>query len=210
MRARKKKWTAPFVVGHPEIVLPKIDPSIPFFEYPRLYLEIGIGKGDFILGMSQKQDGHYLGIEKVVDVLAVAAKKLLDVKAGNVLLRLGDFDEVYEEIAGLRFDAIYLNFSDPWPKKKHGKRRLTEHNRLEKMAKILKDDGSIIIKTDNPGLYEFSKEEVPLTSLHIVYDNPDYPGDPEHDEQSEYERNFRSQGVAIRRLILKKGGNQHV
>ncbi|MDO5330302.1 MAG: tRNA (guanosine(46)-N7)-methyltransferase TrmB [Bacillota bacterium] len=207
MRARKKKWTSPFVGEHPELVLPHIDQNLPFFEYPRLYLEIGIGKGDFILGMSKKQDGHYLGIEKVVDVLAVAAKKLLDSESANVLLRLGDFDEVYEEIAGLRFDAIYLNFSDPWPKKKHGKRRLTEHNRLEKMAKILKDDGSIIIKTDNSGLYEFSKEEVPLTSLRIVYDNPDYPGDRENDEQSEYERNFRSQGVAIKRLILKKGGN---
>ena len=161
-----------------------------------------MGKGDFILGLSKIQKGHYLGVEKVVDVLAVATKKLIEDGSEDILLRRGDFDDVYEEIKDLRFEKIYLNFSDPWPKKKHWRRRLTEANRLKKMASLLEKDGEIRFKSDNVDLYEYTLEQAALANLEIVYNTNDYAL-AEDDVMSEYEKNFRSQGVKITRVILK-------
>ena len=93
--------------------MPVVDPNSEFFKSKPLYLEIGMGKGDFILGLSKIQKGHYLGVEKVVDVLAVATKKLIEDGSEDILLRRGHFDDVYAEIKDLRFEKIYLTFSDP-------------------------------------------------------------------------------------------------
>ena len=202
MRARHKSWTTPYLAEHEDKALPVVDPNSEFFKSKPLYLEIGMGKGDFILGLSKIQKGHYLGVEKVVDVLAVATKKLIEDGSEDILLRRGDFDDVYEEIKDLRFEKIYLNFSDPWPKKRHEKRRLTTANRLNKMAELLKNGGEIRFKSDNVDLYEYTLEQAALANLEIVYNTNDYAL-AEDDVMSEYEKNFRSQGVKITRVILK-------
>ena len=204
MRGRHKAWAAPFMAEHNDIVREKLDPQDPFFSVRPLYLEIGIGKGDFIVGMAARFPGNYLGLEKEVSIAGMAAKKVVGSGLSNILLRCGDFDVVYEEIASLRFDGIYLNFSDPWPKKKHTKRRLTAKPRLDKMYDLLVPGGFIAIKTDNDGLYEFTLEEIEKTKFKMRLNLEDYPLDEVNDVQTEYERNFRSIGQKIHRIELVK------
>lgn len=204
MRARHKKWAAPFLEEHSEFSLKGIDPEDPFFQAERLYLEIGAGKGDFVIGMAEKFPGNYLALEREISVLGTAGKKVLEKGLGNIRLYGADFDDAYEGMKSLRFDAIYLNFSDPWPKKRHWKRRLTTAPRLALMATLLKNGGAIVMKTDNVSLFEFTLEQAPLAGLELIYQTDDYAFDENSDAMSEYERNFRSQGVKIHRLIAKK------
>ncbi len=189
---------------HPETVFNPVDPKDSFFKEGPQYLEIGIGKGDFIVAMSEKKGGNWLGLERDVSIMGMAAKKVIEAEKKNVRLRADDFDIVAEEMEGLKFDAIYLNFSDPWPKKRHSKRRLTERNRLKRIASFLKDDGLIIFKSDNPILYEFTLEEIPEAGLRIVSNTDNYDKPVEDDAMTEYERNFRSQGKPITRIIIAK------
>lgn len=163
-----------------------------------------MGKGDFIIGLSQKQPGHYLGLERDLSILATAAKKIEGLDLDNVRLIGGDFDDLFEALGKYRFDKIYLNFSDPWPKKRHAKRRLTYHERLAKIASLLKEGGQIVFKTDNPLLYAFTLEEVPLANLKIVYNTDHYDFDETHDAMSEYEARFRGLGQNIHRVIIEK------
>ncbi len=204
MRARHKKWAAPFLEEHEEFALKEVDPEDPFFASDKLYLEIGAGKGDFVLGMAKLIPGNYLALEREISVLGTAGKKLLEQGLSNVRLLGADFDDAYESLKRLRFDAIFLNFSDPWPKKKHWKRRLTTKERLVKMESLLKQGGKIVMKTDNPSLFQFTLEQIPLTGLSLESQTDDYAFDPTQDAMSEYERNFRSQGVKIHRLVADK------
>ncbi|MBP5216290.1 MAG: tRNA (guanosine(46)-N7)-methyltransferase TrmB [Bacilli bacterium] len=185
------------------MALVEVDPADPFFAQKPLYLEIGMGKGDFLLGMSQKQPGHYLGIEREEDVLAIALKKILSLDAQqNIRLLRGDFDFLQEKIKDLRFDTIYLNFSDPWPKKRHWKRRLETKERLLRMKELLAPQGRIIFKSDDQDLYQFTLEQASGDFI-IEYQNNDYALE-NGDVASEYEKNFRSIGRPITRIILKK------
>lgn len=163
-----------------------------------------MGKGDFIISLSQKKEGHFLGLERDLSVLATAAKKLEGKNYENLRLIGGDFDDLFPSLNAYRFDAIYLNFSDPWPKKRHAKRRLTYHERLKTIASLLKDGGQIIMKTDNPILYAFTLEEIPLAGLKLVYETDHYEFDEENDAMSEYEARFRSLGQNIHRIIIEK------
>lgn len=204
MRARHKRWAAPFLEGHPEFYLEKVCAEDPFFQSHPLFLEIGSGKGDFVIQMAAKQQGHYLALEREISVLGTLGKKLVDSGLNNIRARGGDFDEVCEELKGLSFDAIYLNFSDPWPKKKHWKRRLTTKERLEKMSSLLGAGGLILVKTDNDSLFEFTLEQAPSAGLKIVSSQEDYLFDEEKDAMSEYERSFRAEGKKIHRAVLSK------
>lgn len=163
-----------------------------------------MGKGDFLIGISQKKQGNYLGLERDLSILATAAKKIEGLSLPNVKLVGGDFDDLYESLSHYRFDKIFLNFSDPWPKKRHAKRRLTYHERLKTIATLLKEGGQIVMKTDNPILYEFTLEEVPLAGLKMVYNTDHYEFDEENDAMSEYEARFRSLGQNIHRIIIEK------
>ncbi len=129
----------------------------------KIYLEIGMGKGEFITQMaSLDKDNIYIGVELVPPVLAKASKKLVRYEEENNIhldnLYFMSFDainvaEVFEEN---QIEKLFLNFSDPWPKKKHAKRRLTYEKFLDEYKKVLKKDGVIEFKTDNRGLFEFS------------------------------------------------------
>ncbi len=204
MRARHKKWAAPFLEEHGEFALTEINPSDPFFSVNPLCLEIGAGKGNFVISMASRFQGSYLALEREISVLGTAGKKLLQSGLTNVRLLGADFDDAYEQLKSLRFDRIYLNFSDPWPKKKHWKRRLTTKERLLKMASLLKEDGRLVIKTDNDSLYEFTLEQLGLAGLKTPEFTDDYVFDETQDAMSEYERNFRSQGMKIHRIVASK------
>lgn len=137
--------------------------------------------------------------------MGMAAKKIVEAKRENVRLCAEDFDDLYEGLHGLRFDVVFLNFSDPWPKKRHEKRRLTFAPRLQRIVDLLKDGGGLRIKTDNDVLYPFTLEQIPLLEgVETVVNDPDYAFDERVDCMSEYERNFRARGQAIHRIVLRK------
>lgn len=205
MRGRFKKWAPSYLENEADFAIKTIGEDDPFWDYP-LCLEIGSGKGDFLIDMASKHpDIHYLGLERDVSVCGLMAKKIAASGLTNIRISNSDFDFFYdEELSKLSFERIYLNFSDPWPKKRHEKRRLTTKGRVEKMASLLEKGGELIIKTDNDSLYGFTKEEMPSEIFENIYDEFDYEFDPDNDSMSEYERNFRSQNKPIHRLIYRK------
>lgn len=170
-----------------------------------LHLEIGCGKGDFVLESAKRHpEIMFVAVERYKNVLLLAMEKVRDAGLKNVLFLdvdaalLGDiFDK--DEI-----DRIYLNFSDPWPPKKRHKRRLTHSNYLSVYDRFLKKGGEIHQKTDNTGLFEFS-----ICSFsqfgYILYDVTFDLHSTDFDNiMTEYERNFTSQGMKIYRLVAKK------
>ena len=121
-----------------------------------IYLEIGMGKGKFILENAKNNPNiNYIGIEKNGSVLSYAIKKIEEYKLNNLKLICFDANKI-DEIFSKDIDLLYLNFSDPWPKNRHEKRRLTSNSFLEKYDKIFKKDKVIEMKTDNQGLFEYS------------------------------------------------------
>lgn len=168
-----------------------------------IHIEIGMGKGHFILGMAKRNPNiNYIGIE-MYDSVLVRAVQLLEkeeMKLPNLKLLLLDarnVDEVFEK----EIERIYLNFSDPWPKAKHSKRRLTSEIFLEKYDKILKNDKSIIMKTDNDNLFEFSLEMLAQHGYNLIEVTRDLHSlNDESNVFTEYERKFSEKGVKINRV----------
>ncbi len=121
-----------------------------------IYLEIGMGKGKFILENARNNPNiNYIGIEKNGSVLSYAIRKIEEYKLSNLKLICFDANRI-DELFDKDIDLLYLNFSDPWPKNRHEKRRLTSNSFLEKYDKIFKTDRVIEMKTDNRGLFEYS------------------------------------------------------
>ncbi|MGN0527266.1 MAG: tRNA (guanosine(46)-N7)-methyltransferase TrmB [Acutalibacteraceae bacterium] len=168
-----------------------------------LRIEIGCGKGDFIVGTAQKEpDVNFLAVEKVGDVLVMAAEKVKNAELTNVRVCCIDATELSEIFPEGSIDRIYLNFSDPWPKARHAKRRLTYKTFLEIYKKILKPGGAIYFKTDNRPLFDFSLEEMKEFGMRlekVTYDlhNSEYM---EGNVMTEYERRFSGMGVPINRV----------
>jgi len=124
-----------------------------------IHIEIGCGKGQFITTLSKLNPNiNYIAIEKYDSVLLRVYEKIKDEKIDNLKLCIIDASEICEYFGEKELDRIYLNFSDPWPKKHHAKRRLTSPLFLESYKKILNKDGEIHFKTDNRGLFEYSLE----------------------------------------------------
>ena len=101
-------------------------------------------------------------------------------------------------------ESIFLNFSDPWPKKRHHKRRLTANSFLDNYYRLLKDGGRLIIKTDNVDLFAFTLENLENSKFKIIYKSDDYQDYDEFDTMTEYEQSFREEGIPIHRLVLEK------
>ena len=204
MRTRYKQWAVDYLENNPNIVIDKLDLKSDFFKRP-ISIEIGSGKGEFIYDLAKMNpDHHFLAVERNQTVAGMMAKKLNEDEIKNVLVCPLDIAKLFEQIPDEFFDDIYLNFSDPWPKKKHAKRRLTFITFLEQYYKLLKSGGHIYIKTDNDGLYEFTLEEIEKTKFHLELKEFDYQFDEAHDAMTGYERKFREMGQPIHRIILKK------
>lgn len=170
----------------------------------KLCLEIGMGKGDFILNMSLKYpDINFIGVEKYSSVASVAIKKIMNYELNNLKVLITDAKNL-EEIILHEIDTIYLNFSDPWPKKRHAKRRLTSKEFLQVYDHLFKKKAHIIMKTDNDDLFTYSLESLKAygyTLNEVIYDL--HSTDLERVE-TEYERKFSSQGVKIKYLEAHK------
>ena len=175
-----------------------------------IMIEIGMGKGGFLTRLAMCSKGtNLIGIEKFSSVLIRAVQKIEQLEnAGedlsNIRLIRMDAENIDKDIREKEIDRIYLNFSDPWPKDRHAKRRLTSRQFLGRYQRILKDGGDIIFKTDNKDLFDFSLEEAKASGwelLHITYDLGD--SDPSN-IMTEYEERFRSINKPICRMIIKK------
>lgn len=208
MRLKSKPWAKPLIAEHPEFVSTDTMPITPQVGYLRHALEIGTGKGDFIVGKSDKQkDTFFYGIERVTTVIAFALKKVLIQQPTNVKLIVGDFAKASFQIPDNLFDEIYLNFSDPWPKVRHHKRRLTALGNLEKINRILKPNGVIYLKTDNLELFEFSLLNLQKMSYNMRVINRPYLDIDSQDVMTEYEGFFRQQGQPIYRCIAQRSND---
>ena len=178
-----------------------------------IYIEVGMGKGRFLMDLaSQNPDINYIGFEMYDSVLLRALQKMEErAENGNTLPNVY-FVRMDARELPLIFDAgevdkIYLNFSDPWPKERHAKRRLTSRQFLERYDAILKSDGVIEFKTDNRPLFDFSLEEVNESKWHLV----EWTYDLHHNEKmnignimTEYEEKFSSEGNPICKLIAAR------
>ena len=173
-----------------------------------IQLEIGMGKGKFLMRLAEKNPHiHYIGIEKYSSVLLRAVEKQDELRLSNLRFIRMDAENIGDVFAKGEVDRIYLNFSDPWPKDRHAKRRLTSRQFLERYTDILKDDGYVEFKTDNRGLFDFSVEEVkesPKWELTTVtYDLHNDTDLVEGNVMTEYEEKFSSQGNPICKLIAR-------
>lgn len=175
----------------------------------KLCLEIGCGRGRFCNDLARHNPQlNIVGLELHEDVLTRALEKLAegeDTPAPNLALLWQDAAKLAASFAPGEVSRIYLNFSDPWPKKKHAKRRLTAAGFLAVYAQILAADGELWLKTDNRGLFEWSADQLLQEGwrLHdIDYNYP--PKQAAEDEITEYESRFRTLGQPIYRLCAKK------
>lgn len=172
-----------------------------------LRIEIGMGKGAFIMEMARQNPAvNYVGIEKFSSVLfrAIQKQKVFDLP--NLKFIRMDAEEIGSYFAPKEVDKIYLNFSDPWPKERHAKRRLTSQTFLSRYSIILKEAGEIEFKTDNKDLFEFSIEEAGQAGWEILLKTRDF-----HNSEyiagnimTEYEEKFSSMGIPICKYIIKK------
>ena len=205
MRTKYKQWAVDYVDEHPEIALAKFDVNDKFFREKPVIFEVGSGKGDFIAAISLAHpEYNYLGIERVKTVAGIMCKKLVEQGNQNVRVFPWNVELLFEEIKEGFVHSIYVNHADPWPKARHEKRRLTFITFLEQYYRILRKGGRLYFKTDNDGLYEYTKEEIKLTKFKVVSDEENYQFDSETDFITEYENKFRSVGKSIHRIILEK------
>lgn len=172
-----------------------------------IHIEIGMGKGKFIINMARKYPNvNFVGIEKYDSVLVKAVKQLdeLEEKIPNLKLLLYDADNI-SEVFEKEIVRIYLNFSDPWPKSKHEKRRLTSQTFLKKYDNLFIDRKEIIQKTDNRTFFDFSVESIKEYGYTIEeLTNDLYSLNDESNVPTEYEEKFSSRGVKINRLKAYK------
>ena len=168
-----------------------------------LHVELGTGKGDFITTIAEKNPAiNFLGLELEATVVLAAARKVHEKNLSNVRLAVFDINHIEEIFSAGEVDRFYINFCDPWPKKRHAKRRLTYIKFLEMYKKILKPNGEIHFKTDNRALFDFSLEQFDLAGWKVRDVTFDLHADePPENIRTEYENKFSSQGVKINRCV---------
>lgn len=181
-----------------------------------VHLEVGMGKGRFLMDMAKLHpEINYVGIEMYDSVLLRALQKRERLeeegeKLTNLMFMCIDARLLPEIFEKGEVQKIYLNFSDPWPKARHAKRRLTSREFLARYEQILADDGVVEFKTDNKGLFEFSLEEVEAAGWKLLAHTFDLHNQAEMMEgnvMTEYEEKFSSMGNPICKLIAKQGAH---
>lgn len=170
-----------------------------------IYLEIGCGKGNFITKHAfAEPDCNFIACEGQMSVVLRALEKAEASGSGNLRVFIDFVNDLEDYFEVGELSGIYLNFSDPWPKARHAKRRLTYRGRLQNYKKVLKADGFIEFKTDNEGLFAFTLEEIEACGSEMIEMSRDLHGEAQgvHGEKSrcfmtEYEEKFSGQGKNI-------------
>lgn len=210
MRLRNKPWAKDkldqypqYVITSPELLKGEWDNV--FESKQPLHIEIGTGRGRFITEMA-KANPHvnYLGIELQPSVIVTALERVIEADVTNLKLLNANAADVTEYFAKGEVNRVYLNFSDPWPKKRHEKRRLTYKTFLKQYEDILIDQGEIHFKTDNQGLFEYSLTSFSEYGLLLKWVSLDlHNSDFEGNIMTEYEEKFSNIGNRIYRSEVK-------
>lgn len=207
MRVRNRKGAPELLANNPQYVI--LNPedckgrwTEIFGNDNPIHVEVGSGKGRFVTGMAaQNPDINYIGIDIQLTVLSYALDRVLEASLPNIKLLQVDGSSLTNYFAPAEIDRLYLNFSDPWPKKRHEKRRLTYKSFLDTYKEILPDKGEIHFKTDNRGLFEyslasFSQYGMVLNQVWLDLHASDYEGNV----MTEYEEKFSKKGQVIYRV----------
>lgn len=211
MRLRNKPWAAPLIAAHPEYILTRPQ-NMPGhwqarFDAARpLYLEVGSGKGQFIIAMAQQHpERNFIALEIQDVAIAYILRKQVELGLPNLQLLLGDGAELTEYFAPGEVTGVFLNFSDPWPKTKHEKRRLTYQTFLDQYKAIMQVGGTLQFKTDNQGFFEYSLVSMNNYGMHFDLVALDLHHDPRvvDNVETEYEHKFSSQGGRIYELVAR-------
>ena len=176
-------------------------------DYP-VRIEIGMGKGRFIMDLARKNpEINYLGIEKYSSVLLRGIQKMeLDPMPNLYFIRM-EAEEIVDVFGRGEIDRIYLNFSDPWPKDRHAKRRLPSREFLSRYNEILKKDGIIEFKTDNHDLFQFALDELEPAGWHLEQMTEDLHHNAEMmvgNVMTEYEEKFSAMGNPIYKYVIAR------
>lgn len=194
-----------FVIHEPENYKGKWNSEIFKNDNP-IHIEVGMGKGRFIMELARRNpDINYVGIEKYSSVLLRGIQKLEEDPLLNLYFIRMDAEDIGDVFDKDEIDKIYLNFSDPWPKDRHAKRRLPSRQFLERFSKILKKGHSIEFKTDNKVLFDFAMEEAPEAGWIIdeyTYDLHNNEKMNEGNIMTEYEERFSAEGNPICKYVI--------
>ncbi|GAB3792149.1 tRNA (guanosine(46)-N7)-methyltransferase TrmB [Virgibacillus kimchii] len=208
MRQRNKPWADEFIESHTDIIIPapmekKGSWKEVFGNENPVHLEIGTGKGQFIVGMARKYPHiNFIGIEVAKTIIVRAAQKAMDADLPNVKLLHVNAANLLEIFAEDEISQLYLNFSDPWPKNRHEKRRLTYYPFLKQYKQVLDSEGKIILKTDNQGFFEYSLVSFSQFGIKLQEVNLDlHEVDDPDNVMTEYEKRFSAKGQPIYRCI---------
>ena len=213
MRMRKKKHGAERIEACAHLLITpneeiKADLQSAFTEKKPIHLEIGCGKGNFAVGMAaQHHDVNFIAMEKIADVACLALEKAArsaDERPDNLRFLIGNAENLTEWLPPHSVDCLYLNFSDPWHKARHAKRRLTHRDFLARYREVLKPGGVLRLKTDNVNLFDFSLEEFAAMGLEMTDLTRDLHNSPlaEGNIMTEYEKNFSEKGFPIHAVTV--------
>ncbi|PRO65393.1 tRNA (guanosine(46)-N7)-methyltransferase TrmB [Alkalicoccus urumqiensis] len=207
MRLRHKPWAAEYLADHPEILEP--DPASyrgkwasRFSKDQPLYVEVGTGKGAFVNELAeQNPDVNVIGIELYESVIVTAVERAVEKPKDNLILLKQDVADLTDFFAPGEVDRLYINFTDPWPKNRHAKRRLTHEGFLTKYTEVMKKGAGIHFKTDNQGLFEFSLESMSRFGFYFENVSLDlHQSGMRQNIMTEYEAKFARRGMRIYRL----------
>lgn len=208
MRLRKIKNADECISKSPYVIKNKEQYRGKYQEYfgnkNPIFLEIGMGKGDFIIENAKKyQDRNFIGIEKFSSVLVRAVQKIEEYDLKNVKFIQMDAENI-ESIFDKEIDTLFLNFSDPWPKARHEHRRLTSTPFLNRYQKICKNNVHIFMKTDNRKFFEYSIQNFVKNHFQIDHISLDLHKDDIENIETEYEKRFKELGVIYQIEITRQ------
>lgn len=209
MRMKRLKWASEhiencsLIVKQPESYKGKWKEVL---NKEKMHVEIGSGKGDYWIKMAQLYPNiAWIGVEMNESAAALATRKAQSSNLDNILFIYGNADVIDTWFDDKEVDVIHLNFSDPWPKKRNHKRRLSAPSFLKKYFDVLSEDGEIQMKTDNNSLFEFSIMNMQDNNFKLNYISVDFRRDVHDDDAiSEYEAKFMSLNLPIYRAVWNK------
>lgn len=215
MRIRKKAWVekelneCDFFIKNPKELKGKW--SKCYKRVQPMHLELGCGKGNFIATLSKNHpEFNYLAIDLIDDMLGLAKRNIEKVfqserEIDNVLLTAWNIEQLLEIFDGEKFERIYINFCNPWPRPRHNKRRLTYPKQLELYKKILISKGEIYFKTDDDELYNATLKYFETSGFEVIKKTVDLHNNPIFKENivTEHEKMFTEDGIKIKAIIAK-------
>jgi tRNA (guanine-N7-)-methyltransferase len=215
MRLRNKPWAKDYIIDHAHIV--ETEPAAwkgnwqkKFTREQPLYVEVGSGKGRFVNELAQNNPHvNVIGIEMSESVIVSGVEKAVEKPKPNLILLQEDVNYLTDFFEEGEIDRLYINFTDPWPKNRHAKRRLTHEGFLQKYEEVIKRGAEIHFKTDNQGLFEYSLES--LTNYGFQLQNVSlnlHESGMENNIMTEYEEKFFRKGMRIYRLEARLHHNE--